>query len=114
MPGKPSRSTSSPVRTRDDAADGELLVEGRTDNVITGPAGLRLWTGRAADPFYVDLTQVRVINAAVKNGAKVDLPNWRPEVAESRRSNGRFCHATISSTTASVMRLIVSREMSVP
>jgi hypothetical protein len=32
---------------RDDTAEGELLAEGRTGTVITGPAGLRLWTGRA-------------------------------------------------------------------
>ena len=40
-----------------------------------------MWAGRAVDPFYVDLTQVFAMSAAVKNGAKLDLSGWRPEVA---------------------------------
>jgi hypothetical protein len=34
-------------------------------------------------PFYVDLTQVFAISAAVKNGAKVHLSGWRPKTAKS-------------------------------
>jgi hypothetical protein len=68
---------------RDDDAAGQLLAEGRTHTPVLGPGGLRLWAGRAADPFYVDLTQVFAISAAVKNGAKVDLSGWRPEAAKS-------------------------------
>ena len=79
---------------RDDTAQGELLAEGRTGTVITGPAGLRLWTGRAADPFYVDLTLVFAINAAVKRGTKIELPDWRPEIAESSFA-GSYIHAIV-------------------
>jgi hypothetical protein len=81
-------------QARDDTAEGELLAEGRTGAVITGPAGLRLWTGRAADPFYVDLTQVFAINAAVKQGAKIELPDWRPEIAQSSFT-GSFIHSIV-------------------
>jgi hypothetical protein len=68
---------------RDDTADGELLVEGVTHSDMSGPNGLRAWAGRARDPFYVDLTLVRAVNAAVKNGARIELPGWSPGTAKS-------------------------------
>jgi hypothetical protein len=68
---------------RDDAATGDLLAEGRTHSPISGADGLRAWAGRARDPFYVDLTQVRAINHAVKNGSKVELPGWATNSAKS-------------------------------
>lgn len=53
-----------------------------------------MWAGRAADPFYVDLTQVFAINAAVKNGAKLDLSGWRPELSKSSFA-GTTIHAMV-------------------
>ena len=68
---------------RDDAATGELLAQGRTNRPIAGPAGLRLWAGRARDPFYVDLRQVGAMSSAVAHGAKPDPAVWSPQVAQS-------------------------------
>jgi hypothetical protein len=67
----------------DDAAAGDLLAEGTTHSPVSGADGLRAWAGRARDPFYVDLTQVRAINQAVKNGARVELPGWGVNSAKS-------------------------------
>ncbi len=67
----------------DDQAIGTRLAEGRTGATIAGPDGLRLWAGRALDPFFVDLVQVRAINAAVRDGAVVDLAGWSPAAASS-------------------------------
>jgi hypothetical protein len=67
----------------DDTAEGALLAQGRTHDVIKGADGLRLWAGRALDPFYVDLTQVRAINTAVGNGTELRIPGWSPESAKS-------------------------------
>jgi hypothetical protein len=82
---------------RDDDASGELLVDGRTNNAISGPAGIRLWAGRVADPFYVDLTQLAAIEAAVKGGAKLDPGDWRPDTARSS-----FADATVHSIVIEV------------
>lgn len=79
---------------RDDAATGDLLAEGRTSSPIAGPAGLRLWAGRARDPFYVDLRQVRAISAAVAHGAPPDPAGWSPRVAESSLA-GSTIHAIV-------------------
>jgi hypothetical protein len=99
-------------QARDDTAEGELLAEGRTGAVIIGPAGLRFWTGRAADPFYVDLTQVFAINAAVKRGAKIDLPDWRPEIAPSSFT-GSFIHSIVLEIADDDPRLGVDQDIAV-
>ena len=79
---------------RDDAATGELLARGRTNSEIAGSAGLRLWAGRARDPFYVDLRQVRAINAAVAQGAEPDSAGWSPQVAQNSLA-GSTIHAIV-------------------
>ena len=95
---------------RDDTAEGELLAKGRAGTVIRGPAGLRLWTGRAADPFYADLTLVVAINTAVKRGAKVELPDWRPETAESSFA-GSFIHSIVLEIADDDPRLGVGQDI---
>jgi hypothetical protein len=67
---------------REDAAAGSLVLEGRTGETAS-QNGTRIWTGRVADPFYVDLDGLATINAAVKNGAKVDRSGWRAETARN-------------------------------
>jgi hypothetical protein len=66
----------------EDAASGSLVLEGRTGETAT-QSGTRIWTGRIADPFYTDLDGLATINAAVKNGAKVDRSAWRAENARN-------------------------------
>jgi Domain of unknown function (DUF4331) len=67
---------------REDAAAGGLLLEGRTGETVTRDDA-RIWAGRIADPFYIDLDELATINAAVKNGAKVDRSAWRAENARN-------------------------------
>ncbi len=61
---------------RDDGATGALVLEGRTGESASQD-DTRIWAGRIADPFYVDLDELSVINAAVRNGTVVDLSAWR-------------------------------------
>ncbi|HEY3674523.1 MAG TPA: DUF4331 family protein [Candidatus Tumulicola sp.] len=67
---------------RNDAAQGELVLQGRT-NEIAGANGLRMWAGRIQDAFYIDLSLLAKVNGAVKAGSAVDLSGWRPENAEN-------------------------------
>jgi hypothetical protein len=65
-----------------DSATGDLVVEGRTGE--TASAGdTRIWTGRIADAFYIDLSLLAIVNGAVRNGTSVDLSAWRPEHAKN-------------------------------
>jgi hypothetical protein len=60
---------------RDDSAPGEVVARARTGDVFERN-GLRVWAGQIEDPFYVDLDQLNVINAAVRDGSRVDLSAW--------------------------------------
>jgi hypothetical protein len=67
---------------REDSATGDLVLEGRTGEPASA-GGARLWAGRIADSFYIDLSLLAKINGAVKNGTAVDLSGWRPENAKN-------------------------------
>ena len=52
---------------REDAATGQLVLEGRTGQTASA-GGTRLWAGRIANSFYVDLSLLAKVNGAVKDG----------------------------------------------
>jgi hypothetical protein len=67
---------------RADDATGPRLIEGRTGQTAS-EGDVRIWAGRIADPFYIDLSLLSIVNAAVGNGTKADLSGWRPEGAKN-------------------------------
>ena len=67
---------------REDSAAGTLVLDGRTGEAATG-GDTRIWAGRIADSFYIDLSLLGIVNAAVKNGTSPDLSAWRPENAKN-------------------------------
>ncbi len=66
----------------DDRADGELVLEGRTGEVVTAD-GVRLWAGRAADPFFFDLSVLAPVSTSVLEGSALDLSSFDPSAAEN-------------------------------
>ena len=89
--GEPAPGGSQPLRlhavagaeARQDAAAGELVLEGRTGETASA-SGRRIWAGRIADSFYIDLSLLGIINGAVANETAVDLSPWHP--GEARNS----------------------------
>ncbi len=69
-------------QAREDDAAGELLLEGRTGQTAAGD-GVRIWAGRTADSFYIDLSLLALIDDAVAGGAAPDLSGWRPQDAKN-------------------------------
>ena len=69
-------------QAREDFATGDLVLEGRTGETSSGD-GVRLWAGRIADSFYIDLSLLAIINGAVANGTAPDLSGWRPDKAQN-------------------------------
>jgi Domain of unknown function (DUF4331) len=65
-----------------DSATGDLVLQGRTGEAASA-SGTRLWAGRIADAFYIDLSLLAKVNGAVKNGTAVDLSAWRPQDAKN-------------------------------
>jgi hypothetical protein len=76
---------------REDAATGALVLQGRTGESATGDDA-RIWAGRIVDPFYVDLDELSIINAAVKNGTAVDLSPWH-----AGKARNSFANTTVES-----------------
>ena len=66
----------------EDSAVGDLVLEGRTGEPASA-GGTRLWAGRIADSFYIDLSLLAKVNGAVKNGTAVDLSAWHPKDAKN-------------------------------
>jgi hypothetical protein len=69
-------------QAREDSAAGSLVLEGRTGELLSA-AGTRLWAGRIADSFYIDLSLLAIVNKAVATGTALDLSGWRPEGAQN-------------------------------
>jgi hypothetical protein len=81
---------------REDSAVGTLVLEGRTSEPAS-EGDTRIWAGRIADSFYIDLSLLGIVNAAVKNGTAVDLSGWRPEDAQNS-----FADTTVESIVLEV------------
>jgi uncharacterized protein DUF4331 len=67
---------------RDDSAAGDLVLEGRTGKTASAD-GTRIWAGRIADSFYIDLSLLAIVNGAITKGTALDLSGWRPEKAQN-------------------------------
>ncbi|MDX2851115.1 DUF4331 family protein [Actinacidiphila glaucinigra] len=67
---------------REDTAEGELVLTGRTGETAEAD-GIRAWASRIADPFYIDLDLLAIINGAVAKGTAVDLSSWNPKQAKN-------------------------------
>jgi hypothetical protein len=78
---------------REDSAAGDLVLEGRTGETATAD-GIRLWAGRIADSFYIDLSLLALVNAAIANGTAPDLSGWRPEAAHNSFA-GSFVYSIV-------------------
>jgi Domain of unknown function (DUF4331) len=81
---------------REDTAAGTLVAEGQTGEPASR-GDTRIWAGRIADPFYIDLSLLGTVNSAVKDGTAWDRSAWRPE--DARNS---FADTTVESIVLEV------------
>jgi Domain of unknown function (DUF4331) len=58
----------------DDHAQGVLLLSGTTGREVATDSGLRVWTGRASDPFWMNPAVVEAVGHAFQQGTDVDVP----------------------------------------
>ncbi|HEV3382059.1 MAG TPA: DUF4331 family protein [Trebonia sp.] len=54
-------------------AGGEVLAVGPTETIVHGQRGMRVWAGRAADPFYINGQVIGAVATAVQAGTPLDL-----------------------------------------
>jgi Domain of unknown function (DUF4331) len=81
---------------REDAAAGDLVLDGHTGQTATGD-GVRLWAGRIADSFYIDLSLLAIINGAIATGTAPGLSKWQPDAAKNS-----FAGSTVDSIVLEV------------
>ncbi|MGW4591493.1 DUF4331 family protein [Amycolatopsis thermoflava] len=67
----------------DPFAPGEVVAEGVTGETVTGADGLRVWTGKAGDPFWIEPDVLHAVGHAFQDGTTVDLGDW----TEARAAN---------------------------
>jgi hypothetical protein len=75
-------------------APGTELATGATGTTIELADGLRLWTGRAGDPFWLEPDVLHAVGAAFTHGTTVDLAGWDPARATNLFS-GHTVHSIV-------------------
>jgi hypothetical protein len=70
-------------QARQDTAEGDLILEGHTGQATAAADGTRLWAGRTADSFYIDLSLLALVNTAIAAGTAPDLSGWQPHKAQN-------------------------------
>jgi hypothetical protein len=67
----------------DPHAAGTVLAEGVTDDPVTTASGLRVWAGKAGDPFWIEPDVLHAVGHAFQDGTTVDLTGWDPARARN-------------------------------
>jgi hypothetical protein len=67
----------------DPHAAGTVVAKGETGEIVRTPAGLRVWAGRAGDPFWIEPDVLHAVGHAFQDGKSVDLSGWDPSRAKN-------------------------------
>lgn len=67
----------------DPDARGTVLAEGSTGETVTGANGLRIWAGKAGDPFWIEPDVLHAVGHAFQDGTVIDLTGWDPGKAKN-------------------------------
>jgi hypothetical protein len=64
-------------------AAGTVVAQGTTGETVSTPSGLRVWTGKAGDPFWIEPDVLHAVGHAFQDGKTVDLSGWDPSRAKN-------------------------------
>jgi Domain of unknown function (DUF4331) len=67
----------------DPDAAGTVLARGKTGQTITTSAGVRVWAGKAGDPFWIEPDVLHAVGHAFQDGTPVNLAGWDPGKAHN-------------------------------
>jgi hypothetical protein len=67
----------------DPHATGTVVATGMTDETVTTPTGLRVWAGKAGDPFWIEPDVLHAVGHAFQDGTTVNLSGWDPSRAKN-------------------------------
>jgi quercetin dioxygenase-like cupin family protein len=64
-------------------AAGTVVAQGTTGEVISTATGLRVWAGKAGDPFWIEPDVLHAVGHALQDGTPIDLSGWDPSRAKN-------------------------------
>jgi hypothetical protein len=67
----------------DPHAPGRVLAQGTTGETVTTASGLRIWAGKAGDPFWIEPDLLHAVGHAFQDGTVVNLAGWDPSHAKN-------------------------------
>jgi Domain of unknown function (DUF4331) len=67
----------------DPHASGSIAAEGVTDEKVATASGLRVWAGKAGDPFWIEPDVLHAVGHAFQDGTTVNLAWWDPSRAKN-------------------------------
>jgi len=67
----------------DPDAPGEVIADGVTSQPVTTPTGVRMWAGKAGDPFWIEPDVLHAVGHAFQDGTAIDLSGWTPAKAKN-------------------------------
>jgi hypothetical protein len=71
------------AEARDQHASGTVLVKGVTGETASTSTGLRLWAGKAGDPFWIEPDVLHAVGHAFQDGTTIDLTGWNAKKAKN-------------------------------
>lgn len=67
----------------DPDAPGLVVLNGITGTAASASDGLRIWAGRAGDPFWIEPDVLHAVGHAFQDGTGIDLSDWNPSKAHN-------------------------------
>ena len=81
----------------DPDAPGMVVVDGITDETATTASGLRVWAGKAGDPFWIEPDVLHAVGHAFQDGTAISLEGW-----DAARARNLFAGHTVYSIVLEV------------
>ncbi len=67
----------------DPEAAGTVVAQGTTGEILSTTNGLRVWAGKAGDPFWIEPDVLHAVGHAFQDGTSINLSGWEPSRARN-------------------------------
>jgi hypothetical protein len=64
-------------------AEGTVVAQGTTGEIVKTATGLRVWAGKAGDPFWIEPDVLHAVGHAFQDGTTINLSGWDPGRAKN-------------------------------
>ena len=64
-------------------APGTVVAQGTTGEIVSTATGLRVWAGKAGDPFWIEPEVLHAVGHAFQDGTSINLSGWDPSQAKN-------------------------------